>query len=124
MHDGHNAMTIACWPLASGAKNQCGERRKYCFSIFSFSCNVFKSLIFLAITTAHYDMINSLPKDKKFRIKLCLKCLQATKIIQLKKKEISHWTRKKYCGLKKKMLVIIIFILLPQCFQKHLPSGL
>ena len=21
-HDGHNAMTIACWPLASGAKNK------------------------------------------------------------------------------------------------------
>ena len=22
MHNGHNAMTIACWPLASGAKNE------------------------------------------------------------------------------------------------------
>ena len=41
MHGGHNAMTIACWPLARGAKN-CKKRRKCWKPAFSPLPTMFK----------------------------------------------------------------------------------
>ena len=47
MHDGHNAMTIACWPLASGAKSY-GNQHYLSYSTL-FSKVLFPSKILLTV---------------------------------------------------------------------------
>ena len=43
-HDGHNAMTIARWPSASGAKNHHEKKRKCWYAAFSPFPTMFSTL--------------------------------------------------------------------------------
>ena len=71
MHDGHNAMTIAYWPSASGAKNQDffgkGLTSRTCYQESKFHIHTGKGS-FLKIDNGHCKMIFSV-QNFSFSIK-------------------------------------------------------
>ena len=47
-HNGHRAMTLACWPTASGAKNLSSvELKTFIFQLREYPCNITHDILFL-----------------------------------------------------------------------------